>query len=134
MKSRFSGIVAIVTGLALMAPAYPQNPAGAPSQPQTQPPDNSSTFTLKVNSDLVLTNIVVRDKKTGEVVKGLTEKDFTVTEDGKPQHIASFDFRERRPGRRPRRGHHQRQLAQRRLRRENRNSNPGKSCATTGSS
>jgi VWFA-related protein len=92
MKSRFSGIVAIVTGLALMAPAYPQNPAGAPSQPQTQPPDNSSTFTLKVNSDLVLTNIVVRDKKTGEVVKGLTEKDFTVTEDGKPQHIASFDF------------------------------------------
>jgi len=45
-----------------------------------------------VNSDLVLTNIVVRDKKTGEVVKGLTEKDFTVIEDGKPQHIASFDF------------------------------------------
>jgi VWFA-related protein len=45
-----------------------------------------------VNSDLVLTNVVVRDKKTGEVVKGLTEKDFTVTENGKPQHVASFDF------------------------------------------
>ena len=35
---------------------------------------------------------MVRDKKTGAVVKGLTEKDFTITEDGKPQHIASFDF------------------------------------------
>jgi VWFA-related protein len=92
MKTRLSGIVAIVTGLALTTPAYPQNPTGTQSQPQTQPADNSSTFTLKVNSDLVLTNIVVRDKKTGEVVKGLTEKDFTVTEDGKPQHIASFDF------------------------------------------
>ncbi len=34
----------------------------------------------------------MRDKKTGAVVKGLTEKDFTITEDGKPQHIASFDF------------------------------------------
>ena len=45
-----------------------------------------------MNSDLVLTNVVVRDKKTGEVVKGLTEKDFTVTENGKPQHVASFDF------------------------------------------
>ena len=27
-------------------------------------------FTLKVNSDLVLTNVVVRDAKTGELVRG----------------------------------------------------------------
>jgi VWFA-related protein len=52
----------------------------------------NTTVTFKVNSDLVLTNVVVRDKKTGEVVKGLTEKDFSVSEDGKPQHIVSFDF------------------------------------------
>ena len=76
--------------MALLASARPQDQTTAQTQ---QPPNtNSSTFTLKVNSDLVLTNIVVRDKKTGEVVKGLTEKDFTVIEDGKPQHIASFDF------------------------------------------
>jgi VWFA-related protein len=70
-------------------PAFPQDQTPPPAQDQ---PSQSSTFTLKVNSDLVLTNIVVRDKKTGAVVKGLTEKDFTLTEDGKPQHIASFDF------------------------------------------
>jgi VWFA-related protein len=88
MRSRLSGIVAMITMLALIAPASPQDQNPAPAQDSSQ----SSTFTLKVNSDLVLTNIVVRDKKTGAVVKGLTEKDFTVTEDGKPQHIASFDF------------------------------------------
>jgi VWFA-related protein len=87
MRSRASAMMAVIAGLALLASARPQD------QTQQQPPDNgSSTFTLKVNSDLVLTNVVVRDKKTGEVVKGLAEKDFTVTEDGKPQHIASFDF------------------------------------------
>ncbi|HTH52754.1 MAG TPA: VWA domain-containing protein, partial [Edaphobacter sp.] len=50
------------------------------------------TFTLKVQTDIVLTNVVVRDKKTGDVVKGLTAKDFTVLENGKPQKIASFDY------------------------------------------
>ncbi len=97
MKHRASGITAIVTGVALAALALvalaqqpaPQNASDSQTQ---QPPDQSSTFTLKVNSDLVLTNVVVRDKKTGQLVKGLTEKDFVVTEDGKPQHIASFDF------------------------------------------
>lgn len=54
--------------------------------------DQSQTFTLKVNSDLVLTNVVVRDKKTGQIVKGLTQKDFTISENGKAQQIATFDF------------------------------------------
>src|ERR1700678_1663945 len=52
----------------------------------------SGTFTLKVQSDIVLTNVVVRDKKTGEVVKGLKASDFTILENGKPQKIASFDY------------------------------------------
>jgi VWFA-related protein len=68
----------------VVPPALPQN--------QNPPPSSDTTVTFKVNSDLVLTNIVVRDKKTGDIVKGLTEKDFIITEDGKPQHIVSFDF------------------------------------------
>ena len=62
----------------------------APGLAQQQAADG--TFTLKVQSDIVLTNVVVRDKKTGEVVKGLTAADFTVLENGKPQKIASFDY------------------------------------------
>ncbi len=64
--------------------------AGMPMMAQQQGP--SGTFTLKVQSDIVLTNVVVRDKKTGEVVKGLKESDFTILENGKPQKIASFDY------------------------------------------
>jgi VWFA-related protein len=64
--------------------AQDQSPA---SQSNTQ-----GAYTLKVDSDLVLTNVVVRDKKTGEVVRGLTEGDFQVQENGKPQKIISFDF------------------------------------------
>jgi VWFA-related protein len=47
---------------------------------------------MKVQTDIVLTNVVVRDKKTGEVVKGLKQSDFIILENGKPQTIASFDY------------------------------------------
>jgi VWFA-related protein len=70
--------------------------AGTPLVGQSQQPvqqtDASGTFTMKVQTDIVLTNVVVRDKKTGEVVKGLKESDFTILENGKPQKIASFDY------------------------------------------
>src|SRR5271165_1989500 len=70
--------------------------AGVPAILAQQSPDqqnpSQSSFSLKVNSDIVLTNVVVRDKKTGEVVRGLTAKDFTILENGKPQQLSSFDF------------------------------------------
>jgi VWFA-related protein len=52
----------------------------------------SQVATIKVQTNIVLTNVVVRDKKTGEVVKGLKPSDFTILEDNKPQKIASFDY------------------------------------------
>ena len=52
----------------------------------------SQVTTIKVQTNIVLTNVVVRDKKTGEVVKGLKPSDFTILEDNKPQKIASFDY------------------------------------------
>ncbi len=50
------------------------------------------TFTLKLNSNIVLTNVVVRDKKTGAVVTGLKASDFRIFEDKKEQKIISFDY------------------------------------------
>ena len=50
------------------------------------------SFTLQVNANIVLTNVVVRDKKTGAVVKGLKASDFTIIEDKRQQTIASFDY------------------------------------------
>ena len=68
-----------------------QQPAANNTNPNNPNPNNAS-YVLKVQSDLVLTNVVVRDKHTGAVVKGLTAKDFTVLENGKPQTIQTFDF------------------------------------------
>ncbi len=60
-------------------------------QSATQAQDQSG-YRISVNTNIVLTNVVVRDKKTGAVVKGLKESDFTILENGKPQKLASFDF------------------------------------------
>ncbi len=45
-----------------------------------------------MNGELVLTNVVARDAKTGELVQGLKESDFSIYENGKKQQIDSFDF------------------------------------------
>jgi len=66
--------------------------AGAPLAARAQQSNPNGTFTLKVQSNIVLTNVVVRDKKTGELVKGLKAGDFTILENGKPQKLATFDF------------------------------------------
>ncbi len=49
--------------------------------------------TFRSSVDLVTVNVVVRDKN-GNVVRGLTRDDFTVTEDNRPQSISTFDFEE----------------------------------------
>jgi VWFA-related protein len=83
-------IVIVVTASAISLAVAQDGPP--PPPPGTTQQNNGPSFTLKMNSDLVLTNIVVRDKKTGEVVRGLTQKDFSILENGKPQKIDSFDF------------------------------------------
>ncbi len=49
-------------------------------------------FVLKMNGELVLTNVVARDAKTGEIVQGLKKSDFSISENGKRQQIETFDF------------------------------------------
>lgn len=70
-------------------------PGAQPSLAQDAAPAQSgqqSGFVLKVNGELVLTNVVVRDAKTGEAIKGLTKNDFSIYENGKQQQIETFDF------------------------------------------
>lgn len=70
------------------------SPTGLPvsAMAQSTVVKQSSVETLKVRAETVLTNVVVRDNKTGAVIKGLKESDFTVSEDKKPQRIISFDY------------------------------------------
>ncbi|GGA75376.1 hypothetical protein GCM10011507_28430 [Edaphobacter acidisoli] len=66
--------------------------AGTPAMVRAQQANPDGSFTLKVESNIVLTNVVVRDKKTGELVKGLKASDFTILENGKPQTVSTFDY------------------------------------------
>jgi VWFA-related protein len=66
------------------------SPVGVPMAAAQQPGVPMST--LHVNVDRVLTNVVVRDKKTGAIIKDLKPTDFQVMEDKKPQAITTFDY------------------------------------------
>jgi VWFA-related protein len=53
---------------------------------QNQTPGEPQNFTLKVQSNLVIEAVEVKDKQ-GKFIHGLTAKDFVLTEDGVPQTI-----------------------------------------------
>jgi VWFA-related protein len=69
--------------------------AGAAGQSSPQQPqddrDKQGLYRMRVESELVLVNVVARDKQ-GKLVPDLKREDFTVLEDGKPQRVSSFDF------------------------------------------
>jgi VWFA-related protein len=79
--------VAVVAAMSMLAPGGALS--FAQQQDQNQPPGG---FVIRANAELVLTNVVARDAKTGELVRDLKQSDFTVFENGKKQEIASFDF------------------------------------------
>jgi len=66
--------------------------SGAQSSNAQDSSTGQSGFVLKMNGELVLTNVVARDAKTGEVVQGLKQSDFSISENGKQQRIDTFDF------------------------------------------
>ena len=73
------------------------SPAGVPLTAVAQQ-GNAPLMTIHANVDRVLTNVVVRDKKTGALIKDLKETDFQVLEDKKPQKVTTFDYQDSRPG------------------------------------
>ena len=62
------------------------------AQQQQQPPD-APRFESSAGVSIVSVDVVVRDS-SGNVVRGLTPKDFVISEDGKPQKIETFSFQE----------------------------------------
>jgi VWFA-related protein len=87
---KFTALVAtalLLTNTALTMHA--QEPA--PPQSQPQPPPTQPQYRMHVTSELVLVNVVVRDKR-GNLIRDLKREDFTVTEDTKRQTISTFDF------------------------------------------
>src|SRR5215472_14620605 len=77
-------IITIVCACALVVPFPLASFGQQPSVPQASP-------TIRATAELVLVNVVARDKK-GNLVRDLKQQDFTVLEDGQKQQISSFDF------------------------------------------
>jgi VWFA-related protein len=82
-------VAAAVTAFVLAVPGM--QPSLAQNAEQSAGPQPGG-FVLKQNAELVLTNVVARDTKTGELVHGLAQSDFSVFENGKRQEIATFEF------------------------------------------
>jgi len=75
-KTRTSKLLATVLAIGLLCSSLP-----------AQQPD----YTFHAATELVLVNVTVRDK-SGKFVRDLKPEDFAVLEDGKPQHVVSFDI------------------------------------------
>src|SRR5262245_11825062 len=70
----------ILAAALIVDQASATEPANSPSVP---------TITIRVNTRLVVVDVVVTDKK-GQPFNGLNAEDFTVEENGKKQKIAVF--------------------------------------------
>src|SRR6188474_2058197 len=67
--------------------------AGTVPFAQQQQPPQTPRFEGATSITIVSVDVVVRDS-AGNIVRGLTAKDFTVSEDGKAQKIETFSFQE----------------------------------------
>jgi VWFA-related protein len=85
MMTRQSHFAPIAIAL-LLAWAALTNLAAQQQQAPAQSPAR-----LKVTTEIVLVNVVARDKH-GNLIRDLKQSDFTLFEDGKKQDFASFDF------------------------------------------
>src|ERR1700741_3919787 len=89
VKRAMKKAAAIATATLLAMNTFSARAQDSSQSPQT--PTQQPQYRVRVTSELVLVNVVVRDKK-GDLVRDLKKEDFTLLEDGKKQAISAFDF------------------------------------------
>src|SRR5262245_27844257 len=80
-----AALVALISLMAFL-PVFGQSQEEKPQQDQQQP-------TIKIGTNLVTVPVIVTDRY-GRFVTGLTQKEFTVREEGSPQEIEDFSSTE----------------------------------------
>ncbi len=78
---RSIGVFAVLGSLSFARAGAQETDAQAPV---------ATTETLHVSSQLVLLDASVTNRKTGQVITGLTSQDFVLTEDGEAQNVSSL--------------------------------------------
>ena len=92
-----AGLVAAPLGAQSSQPQAPQpqavpvNPRQGPTPPRTTKPVPGGKATIRSTISLVEIDVQVANRD-GKPVKGLTQEQFSVTEDGKPQKISTFEY------------------------------------------
>ncbi len=106
LSTRSIATLVLLVGLGVGTPAQqppaqpsPQPPAQQPSpqpppadQPPPPPPTGQRPPVIKGGVNFVSVDVIVTDKKSGEVVLDLKQDDFDVREDKKPQRVETFDI------------------------------------------
>src|ERR1043166_8272014 len=90
-KSRFALLRQMISMLQVCALVFSSVRAQTPAQQPQEDKNKQGLYSIRVESELVLVNVVARDKQ-GKLVSDLKRDEFTLLEDGKPQRISSFDF------------------------------------------
>src|SRR5437016_12076281 len=90
MRSIQRNLAALVMAALLLQVAASLSAQQAPQAPALAPPP-ANQGRIRVTTELVLVNVVARDKK-GNLVRDLKREHFTVLEDGQKQQVSSFDF------------------------------------------
>ena len=88
-RRHFAPAVLLLATAAALVAQEAQAPKPEAAKPQA-PPEAAETPTFPAQVEQVIVDTVVTDKKGG-VIRDLAREDFTITEDGVPQAIASFE-------------------------------------------
>lgn len=90
-RKKSFNIQQMVATLTIMALVFSSAMAQTPAQQPPSVKGDQGLYKMRVESELVLVNVVARDKQ-GKPITDLKQSDFTLLEDGKAQRISSFDF------------------------------------------
>jgi VWFA-related protein len=92
VPSRLLASGVMVLGLCAVTPAQQPPPPAQPPPAQTpQPPAGQRPPVIRSGINFVSVDVIVTDKKTGDVVLDMKQDDFDVREDRKPQKVETFD-------------------------------------------
>src|SRR5262245_11219138 len=81
----------LAAALLLVAQSQPQPAPPQPSQPPPPANPHQPRPVIRSGINFVSVDVIVTDKKTGDVVLDMKQDDFDVREDKKPQKVETFD-------------------------------------------
>src|SRR6185312_12409740 len=99
VQARLAAACVLIVGLSAALPAQNPPPQQPPAQPPTgqqppagqPPPPGQRPPVIRAGINFVSVDVIVTDKKSGDVVLDLKQDEFEVKEDKKPQRVETFD-------------------------------------------